>query len=203
MKGTLAAERQLSSNTSELTRVLRYWQNQWMSVNGFNCFDLMYKDAPRWSHAFQSYVALTMLENHGKEETKPVKMMERTLYSGRYCFVENLHKKKILSDVDYAMLNEWYGWIFQNADTSLDLIVYLRARPETCYERIKIRNRSEESSVSVDYLKDLHTLHEDWLYHRTSGQLPCPVLVIDADQSLDIVIKTVEELKTKILCQDS
>lgn len=46
-----------------------------------------------------------------------------------------------------------------------DLIVYLRTSPEVAYDRIKKRARDEESCVPIEYLKDLHTLHENWLIH--------------------------------------
>ena len=45
-----------------------------------------------------------------------------------------------------------------------DGFVYLRAEPETCMDRMKIRNRGEESAVDLKYLEDLHKRHEDWLY---------------------------------------
>ncbi|KAJ8978952.1 hypothetical protein NQ317_009348 [Molorchus minor] len=28
------------------------------------------------------------------------------------------------------------------------------------------RNRSEEKAISFDYIKDLHDIHEDWLYYK-------------------------------------
>ena len=34
--------------------------------------DLMYKDPVRWSFAFQSYVMITMLENHEEEKVTTV-----------------------------------------------------------------------------------------------------------------------------------
>ena len=52
--------------------------------------------------------------------------------------------------------------------------VYLRTNPEVVYERMKKRNRSEESHVPLEYLQQLHNLHESWLidgaHHR-----PAPV----------------------------
>lgn len=45
----------------------------------------------------------------------------------------------------------------------VEYLVYLRTTPEVVYERMKARGRSEETSVSLDYLKQLHDLHEDWL----------------------------------------
>ena len=46
----------------------------------------------RWAMPFQSYVQLTMLDNHLHQSAKPVKLMERSIFSARYCFVENMHK---------------------------------------------------------------------------------------------------------------
>ena len=42
----------------------------WKSVDGHNTLDLMYKDAKRWSLLFQSYVQLTMLQNHWKVQVR-------------------------------------------------------------------------------------------------------------------------------------
>ncbi len=72
----------------------------------------MYEDAHRWGYLFQSYVLLTMMELHHKEVVRiiycnfpltlaeemviqdcPMVMLERSVFSARYCFVENLHKR--------------------------------------------------------------------------------------------------------------
>lgn len=42
---------------------------------------------------------------------------------------------------------------------------------------MKVRGRSEETSVSLDYLKQLHDLHEDWLIHGRKYR-PAPVIYI-------------------------
>lgn len=39
---------------------------------------------------------------------------------------------------------------------------------------MKVRGRTEEVSVSLDYLKQLHNLHEDWLIHGRKFR-PAPV----------------------------
>lgn len=54
--------------------------------------------------------------------------------------------------------------------------VYLKTTPEVVYERMKVRGRSEETSVSLDYLKQLHNLHEDWLIHGRKHR-PAPVII--------------------------
>ncbi|XP_059145090.1 deoxynucleoside kinase-like [Physella acuta] len=173
---------------------------KWTDVMGYNALELMYKDAPRWSCAFQFLVTLSMLEHHKLPE-KPysVKMMERSIYSARHCFIENLKQNSIMPDVDHSILTAWHNWVDVNEDVQVDLIVYLRATPEVCANRIKTRNRSEESGVPIEYLKALHVLHDDWLLHNKRGKLPAPVLVINADKGLEDLQQEIEGLSQDIL----
>jgi len=83
---------------------------------------LLYEDPARWSLVFQTHVQLTMLDYHTKETSAKVKLMERSLYSGRYCFVENLYQSKLMEPAEYAVLSEWFNWITTNADVGVDLI---------------------------------------------------------------------------------
>lgn len=77
----------------------------------------MYSDPEKWAFPFQSYVQLTMLQNHlellnipttndvnnensenvnknrANAETFFINIMERSLFSARYCFVENLYNR--------------------------------------------------------------------------------------------------------------
>ena len=51
-------------------------------------------------------------------------------------------------------------WKLAKANTRpLDLIVYLRTDPEVAHARMTKRQRSEENSVSLDYLKVKRSLH--------------------------------------------
>jgi len=53
---------------------------------GHNLLDLMYSDPSRWSLLFQTYVQLTMLQNHCAKTDKPIKLMERSLLRCRQYF---------------------------------------------------------------------------------------------------------------------
>lgn len=172
--------------------------NKWKDVNGYNTLEMMYKDASRWSLAFQSYVQLTMSDGHRKDRHKPLKLMERSIYSARYCFVENLKRQNLMAEVDYCILSEFYKWILNHEDTDIDLIVYLRADPKVCQERIRKRNRHEEKDVPLEYLQSLHGLHEDWLMHQKQFELPAPVIVIEANDDISKLYPKFQQCKEDI-----
>jgi len=71
--------------------------DKWRSLRGNNLFSIMYQDPKRWAFAFQQYVQLTMMKVHEetqyKQNTGYCCLMERSLFSARYCFVENLYRK--------------------------------------------------------------------------------------------------------------
>nr|CAD7396555.1 unnamed protein product [Timema cristinae] len=156
----------------------------WRNVKGHNLLGLMYEDPKRWSLTFQTYVQLTMLDLHTRHTAQPTKLMERSIFSARYCFVENLVNNGLMPQAEYVVLDEWFKWITSNLDVGGDLIVYLRTRPEVVYERMKARARKEEACVPLDYLSKLHDLHEDWLYNKTKFSCPAQVLVLDANKPL-------------------
>lgn len=160
----------------------------------------MYQDSKRWGLSFQTYVQLTMLQTHMKKTTQSVKLMERSIFSAKYIFVENLYKNGMMKDVEYHILTEWFNWIVNNLDVNLDLIVYLRTSPETVLQRIQKRNRREERNISLDFLKSLHVLHEDWLLHR-KYRIPAEIMVLDADKGIEEMMELFQNSRNKILCQ--
>ncbi|XP_060533001.1 deoxynucleoside kinase-like [Cylas formicarius] len=173
--------------------------NLWRNCNGHNLLGLMYENPVKWSFTFQSYVQLTMLQNHQKRTHLPVKLMERSIFSARYCFVEKLARDGLLPKPSAAVIDKWFRWVLHNADVDVDLVVYLRTSPETAYERILKRNRSEEETISFDYVKSLHEIHEQWLYRKTLWECPAPTLVLDADLDMSVIISEYDKCEPFIL----
>jgi deoxynucleoside kinase len=186
----------------------------WRNVNGNNLLELMYSNIHQWLKVFQTYVQLTRLKVQTSKPTRPdttVQIFERSVQNNRFCFVELAHKSGFLSDPDYAVLDQWYQWIHNNINISLDLIgewwwiriefyyvvVYLRSSPDVVYERIKARGRPEEKGISLDYLKDLHQSHEEWLIRSSTNTIP--VLVMDANQTLEEVHEQLRDKQDLIL----
>ncbi|XP_059164415.1 thymidine kinase 2, mitochondrial-like [Physella acuta] len=171
---------------------------KWRNVNGFNALDLMYKDPQRWGMALQTYIQLTMLQSHKNSQNAPVKLMERSIYSAKYCFVDNLYKSAKMPEIEHIILTEWFNWIIKTQNIKVDLFVYLRTNPELLYSRIVKRCRNEELKISLDYLKTLHQLHDDWLIHK-KYDVPAEVLVIDANSSIEEMQISYEKHKNRIV----
>ena len=161
---------------------------KWRDVRGQNMLALMYDDPRRWSFPFQQYVQLTMAELHKQQPDQintaevndfTVKLMERSLYSARHCFVENLAAAKMISEPEMIIYDEWYKFLTAQEFSKVDLIVYLKSDPETCHQRIRQRCRPEERQIPLSYLEQLHEHHEKWLNDEHSiNKLPAPVLTI-------------------------
>ncbi|KAM9191957.1 thymidine kinase 2, mitochondrial isoform 3-T3 [Dugong dugon] len=160
---------------------------------------LMYCDPSRWGLTLQTYVQLTMLDQHTRPQMSPVRLMERSIHSARYVFVENLYRSGKMPEVDYVVLSEWFDWIVRNIDVSVDLIVYLRTTPETCYQRLKMRCREEEKVIPLEYLDAIHQLYEEWFLKGSPFPVAAPVLVIEADHDRQKMLELFEQNRDRIL----
>lgn len=172
---------------------------EWRNLRGWNLLDLMYKEPLKWAMTFQAYVSMTMLDMHRRPTASPVKLMERSIFSARYCFVELMKRSGTLHPAQFAVLDEWFRFIQREIPIEADLIVYLKTTPSVVHDRIKKRARSEEQCVPLSYIEELHQLHEDWLVNRTFGECPAPVLMIDADLDLSQITEEYKKSEHQIL----
>lgn len=174
--------------------------SKWTSISsgdcqsGVNLLELFYKDPKRWAYTFQTYAFLSRMKSQmnerpglGSGHGPDWVLFERSVYSDRVCFAANCHAEGIISDMEYAMYCDFHTFLIDSMkELALDGIIYLRSSPETCMARLKQRSRTEEATVSLDYLKSLNQRHEDWLINK-SVSCPgltaknIPVLVLDAD----------------------
>jgi deoxyadenosine/deoxycytidine kinase len=161
--------------------------NKWRNCRGHNLLQQMYDDPVHVSPTFQSYVLLTMLEQHRKKSTRMVKIMERSISSAKHCFMKQLLNTNMMKDSDHAVLSEWFEYIERDEqlDTNVDLIIYLQTDPTVAYQRLLERNRSEECTVPYSHISDIHALHEDWLVGSNPRSLnPVPVLILDGNKDI-------------------
>ncbi|XP_014664194.1 PREDICTED: thymidine kinase 2, mitochondrial-like [Priapulus caudatus] len=174
---------------------------KWQNLHGHNLLKLAHEDPTRWSSSLQTYALLTRLQVYNEPHKRPITIMERSIFSSRYCIGENLYRSGKMPAVEYMVLDEWYQWVVANTEVHADLIVYLRTRPEVCLVRMHKRNRKEENNISLAYLNNLHELHENWLVHQRTVKPPAPVLVLDANSNMGDMEHVFEEHREKIMGQ--
>lgn len=161
---------------------------KWQKVDGKeNLLDKFYHDTARWAYTFQSYAFVTRVieqQRKAKENKYGIQILERSVYSDRYCFAKNCFEMGTLSNLEWALYQEWFEWLVDNYATKPTGFIYLKTDPQVCYERLKHRAREEESEVPFSYLKKLHDKHESWLIDKkdvASYLVSTPVLELDCN----------------------
>src|SRR5207344_2703198 len=106
--------------------------------------DAFYADMRRWSFHLQIY----FLSERFKAQVEISKsslpfIQDRTIYEDAEIFARTLHEQGSMSDVDYENYAALFG-VLMGYLRPPDLILYLRASPETLMSRIARRGRESE-----------------------------------------------------------
>ncbi|KAL8160009.1 hypothetical protein V2J09_001546 [Rumex salicifolius] len=146
------------------------WQN--VGPDHLNILDAFYAEPERYAFTFQNYVFVTRLmqERESSGGIKPLRLIERSVFSDRMVFVRAVHEAKWMNDMEISIYDSWFDPVVSSLPGLIpDGFIYLRASPDTCHKRMMLRQREEEGGVSLDYLRDLHEKHESWLFPFQSG----------------------------------
>ncbi|KAL3026540.1 hypothetical protein AAZX31_04G236700 [Glycine max] len=148
--------------------------SKWQDVgpDHFNILDAFYAEPQRYAYTFQNYVFVTrvMQERESSAGIKPLRLMERSVFSDRMVFVRAVHEANWMNGMEISIYDSWFDPVVSSLPGLIpDGFIYLRASPDTCHKRMMLRKRTEEGGVSLDYLCDLHEKHESWLFPSQSG----------------------------------
>lgn len=181
----IAVSGNIGSGKTTLTEKLAKhygWKAEFEAVDDNPYLPDFYEDMKRWSFHLQVYFLnsrfnqLTKIQQRGTPT-----IQDRTIYEDAYIFAANLYKSKLLTQRDY----ENYQSLFKSMITHVkapDLLIYLKADIPKLVGQIEKRGRSYETTMRIDYLKNLNTHYEDWIAGYTEGKL----LIIDVN-NLDFV----------------
>jgi deoxyadenosine/deoxycytidine kinase len=200
---TIIVEGNIGSGKSTFLKIIKEQLNlhvvyeplhKWKNVGGGgeNILEKFYVDTKRWAYTFQTYAFVTRVleqEEHARKYPSPLHIVERSVFSDRYCFAKNGFELGVMSLLEWQLYQEWFSWLVTQYVPRPDGFIYLRTEPTTCYERIAKRARYEEVSVTLDYLQQLHEKHEDWLIAKNSIDpilQDVPVLVLPCDEEFEL-----------------
>jgi deoxyadenosine/deoxycytidine kinase len=177
---------------------------QWQRVGGTeNILEKFYNDPNRWAYSFQTYAFVTrVVEQERHAEKYPgVHILERSVYSDRYCFAKNAYETGKMNALEWKLYQEWFSWLVDGYTYKPDGFIYLQTDPEICYKRLLKRNRSEECGVPLEYIKQLHDKHESWLCEKKdvkSYLQDVPVLVLECNADFENDVAEQERHMSKI-----
>ncbi|PAN27328.2 hypothetical protein PAHAL_5G073200 [Panicum hallii] len=146
------------------------WQD--VGPEHFNILDAFYAEPERYAYTFQNYVFVTrvMQEKESASGIKPLRLMERSVFSDRMVFVRAVHEANWMNEMEISIYDSWFDPVVSSLPGLIpDGFIYLRASPDTCHKRMMVRKRSEEGGVTLDYLRGLHEKHESWLLPSKGG----------------------------------
>lgn len=176
------------------------WRNTIDDASGRNILQNFYEDQNRWSYSFQTFTFLTRMEDMmTKPQQKPIRFVERSVYTDKFVFAKSLTDMGKMSRLEWNMYNDWWNWLSKECFDKISHprgFIYLRTEPETAYQRMLKRERSEEKCVPIDYLKINVQYHDDWLL---SDEFKDRVLVIDVNEDFESNVAEFERVKGLIM----
>ena len=181
----------IGSGKTTLTQMLARhygWEPRFEPVEVNPYLEDYYSDIARWSFNLEVYFLKQRfrdLLDISATRDKTV-IQDRSIYEGVYVFTANNYACGNLSQRDF----ETYMELFEQMTDIVrfpDLMIYLRASVPHLVANIQHRGRDYEQAMPIDYLRNLNSLYEDFIYNKYRGR----VLTIDVD-ALDFQHRTAD-----------
>jgi deoxyadenosine/deoxycytidine kinase len=165
--------------------------NNWHTESsGQSLLKNFYENPHRWAYTLETLAMMSRIKEHQLEQQHPSRwrVVERSIYSGYYCFARNSYASGFLLDIEWNIYQEWFDFLTRKNCLPPHGFIYLQVDPVIAFERTKKRNRSAESSLSLDYLKHIDKLHNAFLLNKigiadTLKQIP--VLVLNCNEDFE------------------
>ena len=173
--------------------------DSWNAVvdeNGVTILSNYYRDQKKFAFRLQmlAYISrLSLLRDAVKKGYKYI-ITERCVGTDKNVFSKMLYDKGDIEHDEYIIYTKWYEEFI--SDVPIGAIVYIKASPETCLQRVNIRAREGEN-IPLEYLKKCDKYHNEWIDSEN-----IPKLVIDADIDLhknpEANVRILEQIDTFI-----
>ncbi len=181
----LAVSGNIGSGKTTLTEKLAKhygWRAEFEAVDQNPYLPDFYEDMKRWSFHLQVYFLNSRYNQIRKIQENPTStIQDRTIYEDAYIFAANLYKSKLMTERDYYNYRSLFDSMISHVKAP-DLLIYLKADIPKLVGQIEKRGRSYETTMRIDYLKNLNSHYEEWIADYKEGKL----LIVDVND-LDFV----------------
>jgi deoxyguanosine kinase len=184
-----------------------YWMNNSGEQSLLGSF---FRDPHRWEYTLETFVMMCRAKEYLRirASKKHNIIMERSIYSGHFCYAQNSFANGYFTPLEWKLYNEWVDFLIRkNCHPPLGFI-YLRSQPEKCFARVKKRNWKSEKHAPFSFIENLHKFHEKFLINKIGifQELKnVPVLVLDGNANFvtDNEIQSGYVKKVEIFMQDA
>lgn len=167
-----------------ITEPVSRWETIRDTKTNENILSRFYENPSKYSFPFQVMAFITRKQQIHEEinkimemETQPIIITERSLMADKQVFAKMLYDDNMIEDIMYQIYNLNYD------DPNLplaDAVIYLKATPTNCLERVNKRNREGETKISLEYLEKCEKYYEEWLLKEAK-----PILVLDVNTNIE------------------
>ena len=146
---------------------LREPVDEWDEIkddDGVTILEKFYTNQKEYSFSFQmmAYISrLALLKEAVKNNPNAIIISERSLFTDREVFAKMLYKSGFIESVNYKIYLRWFDTFA--SEFPIHKVIYVKAEPQVCFDRIKKRSRTGESNIPLSYLENCHTHHNDML----------------------------------------
>jgi deoxyadenosine/deoxycytidine kinase len=186
-----AIEHSLCNQGRTDIRVIYEPVDNWSKIKddeGKTILQNFYENPAKYAFPFQ-IMAFSSRLNLLREEIKKypdckIFLCERSLEADSQVFAKMLFEDGLMDTMSYQI----YRQLYENGigEYAVSKTIYLRMEPETCMNRVGLRQREGEDTITLDYLKKCHEYHETWLNAHDK-----PNTLLENDSDIETFICTI------------
>lgn len=193
---------------------LREPVDEWNDItddNGVTILEKFYNNQNDYSFPFQimAYISRlnllkntiadikTKFKNNSYTYTQPfIIITERSLFTDRMVFAKMLYDNNKMELINYKIYLKWFDTFVD--EFPVNKIIYVKANPEICHDRIHIRNRNGENNIPLSYLITCEKYHENMLNIESPDCVCRKQLILDGNQDINIKTNIINEWTQQI-----
>jgi deoxyadenosine/deoxycytidine kinase len=154
------------------------WETIQDPADNTNILQKFYNNPAKYSFHFQIIAFITRHSIFTKKQKENcVIISERSLWTDHEVFTKMLLADGQMEPIAYQIYLRMFHEFTQHY--TVHSCIYVNTKPEKCSERVHSRERLGEDKISMDYLTNCHTYHEQFI-----NGLPCFVTEIDGNVEL-------------------